>query len=166
MWLAAFCYLSMLLTGLCCSSYGFVMLYQSRFPQDLLQPRIPQNICTCFAFGSHSSGILDIMIMLQMGHQSNSNVISRALNCCAHVSEIVFYHPVSMSVLTLQAAGVEVAVALQTLSPDWHADCQRIVTLHNLSGLQMNQPDGVTLDWTLGLTPTQGQRFRVISTHY
>ena len=54
-------------------------------------------------------------------------------------------------------------MTLQSLSPDWHADCSRIVTIHNLSGLDMEKQqnaDGVRLDWILGLTLTVKRKAR------
>lgn len=54
-------------------------------------------------------------------------------------------------------------MTLQSLSPDWHADCSRIVTMHNLSGLDMEKQqnaDGVRLDWILGLTLTVKRKAR------
>ncbi|CAL1152527.1 unnamed protein product [Cladocopium goreaui] len=48
------------------------------------------------------------------------------------------------------AFGVEVGVAFQSLSEDWQRDCQRIVTCHNLNGLDPTvtlESEAMSFDW-------------------
>ena len=49
---------------------------------------------------------------------------------------------------------MEVGVAFQSLSEDWQRDCQRIVTCHNLNGLDPTvtlESEAMSFDWKRGV---------------
>ena len=128
--------------------------------QDLLQSGLPSNICHGISCGGspwsnltwlsecHTNGIggCNTQFCFHGSRKFTSNMfwLSDGYSCVWSL----------FSGLTSEAFGVEVGVAFQSLSEDWQRDCQRIVTCHNLNGLDPTvtlESEAMSFDWKLGV---------------